>query len=228
MTKLKIILFLLLKTINILANTEAVGFYRDGRLLNGEDILSRDGMLRKLFTSRKRMFGTTELNDAIVDLANESTFRFKNLNQIQIGDLSNVNGGSARPNHQSHQNGLDADIVYFPTTNIIQNQNANYWEEIFVRNGRVTNNFNSFRNWEMFKFLVNRGGVNRIFVDTAIKREICRYAREIGELNNFIYVHRRIRPSDQFHKTHFHLRMKCPKGDNRCRDQAEPPNSHGC
>ncbi len=229
--KILSILMLLLVNVQMISAaeyTEALGHYNDGKLKNGESILSRGENIHKLFKSRKRQFGTKELIDAIMDLADESTSRFTNFEKIQVGDLSDVDGGSAKPAHVSHQNGLDVDIVYFPRKNKLQSKDAGYWEEWFVKGGKVTDNFNTYRNWEMFKFLVKRGDVSRILVDTAIKKEICHFASIMGEKNKYKNVLRRIRPSSKHHKTHFHLRLKCPAGDNRCQSQHEPPAGHGC
>jgi penicillin-insensitive murein endopeptidase len=208
-------------------HTEALGYYNDGKLKNGESILERRVNIHKLFRSRKRAYGTQKLIDLVASIADEATSRFK-MNKLQVGDLSDKDGGSAKPVHASHQNGLDVDIVYLERKEKLQKTDEATWEEWFVYKGKVTNNFNPYRNWEIFKYIVNQGGVSRIFVDPAVKKSVCDFATKMGEKNENAHVLRRLRPTSKHHKTHFHLRLKCPADDSGCIDQAEPPAGHGC
>lgn len=224
-----ILIFTMLCTAAVSADdTEALGYYNNGKLKNGESILQRKDNIHKLFMSRKRAYGTQQLIDMVAAIADESTSRFK-MDKLQVGDLSDVDGGSAKPVHVSHQNGLDVDIVYLSREDKLQKTDEYTWEEWFVVGSKVTKNFNPYRNWEIFKFIVNKqGGVSRIIVDTAIKKSMCEFSAKMGEKSANTEVLRRLRPSNKHHKTHFHLRLKCPKGDASCVDQAEPPAGDGC
>src|SRR5581483_724606 len=64
-------------------------------------------------------------------------------------------------------------------------------------------------------------GVARIFVNAAIKRQLC---REGGNDRDWL---RLIRPWWQ-HREHFHVRLSCPAADGECRNQPPPPPGDGC
>ena len=61
----------------------------------------------------------------------------------------------------------------------------------------------------------------RIFVNPAIKRELC---HEAGADRGWLT---KIRPW-WGHNYHFHIRLSCPAGQPECRDQAPPPPGDGC
>jgi penicillin-insensitive murein DD-endopeptidase len=69
---------------------------------------------------------------------------------------------------------------------------------------------------ELLELAAQRPDVDRIFVNAAIKRELC---REAGTDRGWL---RKIRPW-WGHKRHFHLRLACPAGDRQCRDPVPPP-----
>jgi penicillin-insensitive murein endopeptidase len=63
--------------------------------------------------------------------------------------------------------------------------------------------------------------VQRIFVNAAIKKALCREARgDRGWLA-------KIRPM-YGHDYHFHIRIKCPPGSTECESQPEPSDGEGC
>lgn len=63
--------------------------------------------------------------------------------------------------------------------------------------------------------------VERVFVNPAIKRELC---RESGSERAWMT---KIRPW-WGHNYHFHVRLSCPSGNSQCRWQAPPPPGDGC
>jgi penicillin-insensitive murein DD-endopeptidase len=63
--------------------------------------------------------------------------------------------------------------------------------------------------------------VERIFVNPAIKRALC---REAGADRAWL---ERIRPW-WGHHYHFHIRLACPRGDTECHDQRPAPSGDGC
>jgi penicillin-insensitive murein endopeptidase len=63
--------------------------------------------------------------------------------------------------------------------------------------------------------------VERVFVNPAIKRALC---REGGPERSWIV---KIRPW-WGHDYHFHVRLYCPDGNPQCRPQAPPPPGDGC
>jgi len=63
--------------------------------------------------------------------------------------------------------------------------------------------------------------VQRIFVNAAIKKALCREAR--GDRH---WLHK-VRPM-YGHDYHFHIRIKCPPGAGECESQPEPNEGEGC
>lgn len=208
--------------------SSAIGFYSNGSLNEGESILARQTPIHKLFLSRKKFFTTQEMNDIISNAADFVRQEFPSSELLQVGDLSAERGGSA-PGHGSHQNGLDADIVYLTRNGQLQSPTATFWEEEFVRKNIVTANFNTERNLLLFKHLVSSAPVGRIFVDLAVKKLLCQYAKNTGVINDPLTIEtlRRLRV-EALHTNHFHLRIKCPPGDTQCTSQSEVPTGTGC
>ena len=208
--------------------SEAIGYYSEGNLKNAESIELRGTNVRKLFLQRQRFYGTTEIQDIISDAADFIRQEFPNAELLQVGDIANKTGG-ALAEHGSHQNGLDVDIVYLTKNRKLQSQNAPYWEEEFVKSGMVSANFHIERNLALFKYLISNKPVERIFVDQAIKIQLCDYAKDNNLLNNpdIKETLRRLR-TEKLHSTHFHMRIKCPTSDLNCKSQAEVPMGSGC
>lgn len=208
--------------------SEAIGYYSSGSIKQAESITDRGTNIRKLFLQRKRFYGTTQIQDVISDAADFVRQEFPEAEVLQVGDIANLNGG-VLAEHGSHQNGLDVDIVYLTRNGKLQSQNAPYWQEEFVIKGAMSANLHLERNLALFKFLVNEKGVERIFVDQAIKTQFCSYARKNNLLNDAETKEtlRRLRV-EKLHSTHFHMRIKCPTTDYKCKAQAAVPAGTGC
>ncbi len=208
--------------------SQAVGFYSKGSIKDSISILDRNINVMKLFESRDKLYSTNEMLELIEGLSKFSSEQFPTAEVIQIGDLSAKKGGNA-VRHASHQNGLDADIVYYRVNEEAQDISNPEWAENFIVGAQVSKNFHSQRNYASLKYLVENYDVRRIFVDTAVKKEFCKMAKESGEINDkeTIEFLRRLRPA-KLHQTHFHVRLGCPEGSVKCKAQAEPPKGTGC
>ncbi len=209
-------------------SSEAVGFFSNGKLQDSVSILNLGDEVHKLFMQRKRFYSTEELYDVVEDLTRYIRASETNSETLQLGDLSNEHGGNTNE-HSSHQNGLDIDIVYLTKNRKLQSKTAPFWQEEFVKNGKVTSNLDTKRNLELFKYAVENHPVRRIFVDEVIKNHFCKYAKDNDLLKDKKYVEtlRRLRPA-KLHTNHFHVRITCPKDDVNCQDQAEVPAGSGC
>ncbi len=224
----KMIIFLISSiSINLFAS-EAIGFYSRGKLKNAVfvDDYSNSHFV-KLYRGRGQNFGTKEIFFAVTGLSSFMQSQYPSVEKIQVGDLAAMRGGKIN-RHKSHQNGLDADIVYFRVNEFQQSESYPEWYEDFVKSGKLTKNFDIERNWEAFKYLVHNNNVGRIFVDGVIKNSLCEYAKKVGEYEQEIEVLRVIRPENSVHKNHFHLRLKCPSSNRRCKKQREPNKGSGC
>ncbi len=217
----------LLLSFNILAG-EPLGYYSNGSIKNAHPFSDYHfhGVV-KLYQTRGQNFGTPEIMKALTGLAEHMKSRFSSIEKTQIGDISAREGGKI-PRHASHQNGLDADVVYYRVNELSQSPQYPEWAEDFVIKGKLTSNFHLERNWEAMKYLVHNHEVGRIFVDSAIKKALCNYAESKGELESEAEVLRRLRREDKVHMHHFHLRLRCPAGSPDCKSQVEPPEGHGC
>lgn len=224
---LLLLTFILTQTVAVQAS-EAIGYYSSGSIKGAESIQDRGTPIRKLFVQRGRFFGTQQIQDIISNAADFVRQEFPESEVLQVGDISNKNGGVLKE-HGSHQNGLDADLVYLTRNGKLQSQTAAYWQEEFVKSGVVTSNFNTERNLALFKHLIMESEVERIFVDAAIKKHFCSYARKNNLLNDFETKEtlRRLRV-EKLHTNHFHMRIKCPTTDLKCKSQSAVPAGTGC
>ncbi len=211
--------------------SRAVGFYSDGSVSGSTKFPDAGPGFVKIFRLRNRGYGTATLIRTIQIAAANFRAEYPSGDRLQIGDTSDSNGGYIS-GHASHQNGLDLDAAYLNTQHVERDPNTNGpggYKEQFVRNGKLTSNFDVARNWSVLKHIVLRGNTSRIFVDPAIKKAMCSQALLDGSVSTAerTEVLRRLRPYKN-HADHFHLRLKCPPNHPRCKDQSEVSKSSGC
>lgn len=225
-----LILLLILIVLTARSNaSEAVGSYNSGKLQEADNILEQAPSALKLLRPRKRWYATSELAGLIESIAVEMRAEYPESEPLQIGDVAALNGGKIA-GHKSHQNGLDADIVYYSVDQKIQDPEQSRWEVDFVHKGKLSSNFHSERNWTLFNKLIETKQVSRIFVDKVIKKHYCLKRNELYKSQDKQIVDevlRRLRP-EPLHSTHLHLRIVCPKKDTRCQKQPEPAKGSGC
>jgi penicillin-insensitive murein endopeptidase len=205
----------------------SLGYYSEGKLEKARAFKSDRNNLLLLFPRRERHYA----NKVLLEMVEQSFRRYRRDNpsteRLQIGEVTAINGGPLS-GHNSHQNGLDLDAIYLRSDLTEQEINdSGSFRESFVEEGRVTENFDIARNWELFKIFVATGTVNRIFVDMAIKKEMCAYATIMGEYQTQEEALRVLRPWPR-HDDHFHLRLKCPTDSPECVGQTPPPAGPGC
>lgn len=143
---------------------------------------------------------------------------------LWIGDLSQPRGGPMTYGHASHQNGLDADIwldlspkprVPAAAREEIRITSLVLPDETGVDPRRFTD-----RHAALIRLAAQTPGLDRLLVNHAIKRELCRRHRGEAWL-------RRVRPW-RGHDSHMHIRLGCPAGQAECRDIPPPPAGDGC
>lgn len=213
-------------------SSQAIGFYSDGRLLDGVQLPNESFAHLKIFRLRYRAHATASLVNTILNASKIFREKFPSGDRVQIGDMSSELGGQLS-RHTSHQNGLDADIAYLQTNH--RERNPDVWGnsgfgEVFVSGGKVTANFDTIRNWHLLKEMILQKNVARIFVDPNIKRTFCDVNKTIdpkASLEVRTEVLRRLRPYAN-HDDHFHMRIDCPLRDGRCISQEAPPTGSGC
>jgi len=205
---------------------QAIGYYSKGLLNFASELPTEGPGFYHLFRSRDRFYGTREMVSVLTTVATLLEQTFPNEERLQIGDISAKKGGLIT-RHNSHQNGLDVDIAYLRNDNREQEVEYDGFDEDFLKDGEISPNFDTERNWELMKLLFHESKVNRIFVDQKIKDELCRFARDRGELETELETLRRLRPYPD-HSDHLHLRLECPEGNTQCQAQELPPEGHGC
>jgi penicillin-insensitive murein endopeptidase len=142
---------------------------------------------------------------------------------LLVGDMSQPRGGPMLTGHASHQIGLDADIWLTPMPN---RELTRAEREELSATDVVREDLMDIRPdvWTERHFAVIRAAamepkVQRIFVNPAIKRALCRAAEGEAWM-------RKVRPM-WGHNYHFHIRLFCPEGSS-CRDQEPTPTGDGC
>ncbi|NEX46132.1 penicillin-insensitive murein endopeptidase [Tabrizicola algicola] len=164
--------------------------------------------------SRGRNFGHPEMINFLVDLSR--TAQQIGWAGLYIGDISQPRGGPMTSGHASHQIGLDADIWQLPPERL--NLTRRERENISSIPVRSADQKSVTRNWTARHHAIMRAAaldprVDRIFVAAAVKIEMCKTATRAD--TPWL---QKIRPVAG-HDTHFHVRLKCPKGARLCETQ---------
>jgi penicillin-insensitive murein endopeptidase len=164
--------------------------------------------------SRNRNWGHPIMVDYLIDLSEAA-------NQIgwpglYIGDISQPRGGPMTSGHASHQIGLDADIWMLPPRRLDLSRAER--EEISSIPVRSADQLSVTKNWSsahhaLLRVAASDPRVDRIFVAAAVKIEMCKTATRADR--DWL---QKIRPVGG-HDTHFHVRLKCPKGARACESQ---------
>lgn len=172
---------------------------------------------------RNRYYGHPELIRLVRDIGRAADRQ--GLDLILIGDLSQPRGGRMPSSHRSHQNGLDADIWFSQARSPAAARRLMDHKSdprSMVRPGGL---FVSDAWGPAQRFLLETAAsdpaVDRIFVNPAIKRALC---REVTGERGWL---RKIRPWFR-HDSHFHVRLRCPPDSPQCEQQAPVPAGDGC
>lgn len=202
---------------------ESIGSYAKG-CITGAVPLPADGPDWQIMRpSRNRAWGNPALISVVEALAAEvPAIGWPGL---LIGDMGQPRGGPMVTGHASHQIGLDVDIWLTPMPD---RRLTRFERDNMAATDLVTPGGNDVdravwgpRYRRLLEAAARLPQTARIFVNPAIKRELC---REAGADRAWLG---RIRPW-WGHKTHFHLRISCPVGQPECRDQAPVPPGDGC
>ena len=161
--------------------------------------------------SRGRNFGQPVMIDYIVALSRAA--QQVGWAGLYVGDISQPRGGPMTSGHASHQIGLDADIWMLPPQSLSLSRAAR--EDISSIPVRSADQRSVTGNWTrshhaLLRAAASDARVDRIFVAAAVKLEMCKSATRKDKA-----WLQKIRPGAG-HDTHFHVRLKCPKGARLC------------
>ena len=191
-----------------------VGSYARGCAAGLQQLPETGPTWQAMRLSRNRNYGQPVMIGFLQDLSAAAT-------QIgwpglYIGDISQPRGGPMTSGHASHQIGLDADIWWLrPQSLTLSRKERENISSIPVRSAdqkSVTAAWTPDRR-ALLKAAASDARVDRIFVAAAVKIEICKTAT--AKDKKWL---QKIRPVAG-HDTHFHVRLKCPKGARLCETQ---------
>ena len=164
--------------------------------------------------SRHRNFGQPAMIGFLQDLSVMATQ--VGWPGIYVGDISQPRGGPMTSGHASHQIGLDADIWWLrPQSLRLSPEQRESISSIPVRSAdqkSVTAAWTPDRA-ALLQMAASDPRVDRIFVAAAVKIQLCQSATRADK--KWL---QKIRPIAG-HDTHFHVRLKCPKGARLCETQ---------
>lgn len=201
-----------------------VGFYAKGCLAGGVALPINGPNWQVMRLSRNRNWGTPQLVGFLNRLAAKAP-QAAGWPGLLVGDLSQPRGGPMITGHTSHQVGLDADIWLTPMPRRILTREER--ETMSATNMVADDKLDVIPGvWTPGHLAIIRAaaldpGVQRIFVNAAIKKAICRDAR--GDRAWLA----KVRPM-YGHNYHFHVRLACPAGVSGCESQPAPAGGEGC
>jgi penicillin-insensitive murein endopeptidase len=208
------------------ANMQArsIGFYTRGCLAGGVALPINGKTWQVMRLSRNRNWGHPELVAFMERLA-EKVPKVSNWPGLLVGDMTQPRGGPMLTGHGSHQVGLDADIWLTPmprtplsreereemsATNVVAEDKRDVDPKVWTP-GHLA----------VIKAAAEDPKVERIFVNAAIKKALC---REAGKDRAFLH---KVRPW-WGHNYHFHVRIACPAGSAECKGQDPAAEAEGC
>jgi penicillin-insensitive murein endopeptidase len=203
---------------------QPIGSYARGCVVGAVQLPADGPGWQVMRPARNRAWGIPTLIALIERLA-DGMSRVNGWPGLLIGDVGQPRGGPMLTGHESHQIGLDADIWLrpmpprrlsvaereeMPSLNVVAGDGLAVDPAAWMPQHR-----------QLLEAFAREPSVERMFVNPAIKKELCREAA-----NDRRWL-AKIRPW-WGHNYHFHTRLACPAGDAECRPQEPPPAGDGC
>src|ERR1700732_5518667 len=204
--------------------TRVVGFYAHGCIAGAQPLPINGPTWQVMRLSRNRNWAHPEIV-ALLERLSEKVHKDAGWPGILVGDMSQPRGGPMFTGHASHQIGLDADVWLTPMPNhtLSRNQRERMSAVMMVRSDRLDIDPNTWtpQHLTVIRDAAQEPSVQRIFVNAAIKKALCRETK--GDRSWLA----KIRPM-YGHDYHFHVRITCPATDNDCTPQPPPSEGEGC
>jgi len=202
----------------------SIGFYTHGCLAGGVALPINGKTWQVMRLSRNRNWGHPELIAFLERLADKVP-KVANWPGLLVGDMSQPRGGPMLTGHASHQVGLDADIwlTPMPKNQLSREEREEMSATMVVAPDRkdVDPKVWTHGHFAVIKAAAEDPKVERIFVNAAIKKALC---REAGKDRAFLH---KVRPW-WGHDYHFHVRMACQPGSPDCKAQDPAAEAEGC
>jgi penicillin-insensitive murein endopeptidase len=205
------------------AAPQAIGFYAGGCLAGGVALPIDGPTWQVMRLSRNRNWGHPQLVEFLERMAEKG--KKAGWNGLLVGDMSQPRGGPMLTGHSSHQVGLDADIWFTPMPDHVQTREEREFTSAvqMVAEDRldVDPKVWTHTRTELLRVAAQDPVVERIFVNAAIKKALC---REAGSDRGWLA---KVRPW-WGHDYHFHIRIYCPADSPHCKPQPPPGAEQGC
>jgi penicillin-insensitive murein endopeptidase len=202
----------------------SIGFYAKGCLAGAQALPVNGKTWQVMRLSRNRNWAHPDMI-RLLERLSDKVHEVAGWPGLLVGDLSQPRGGPMLTGHASHQVGLDADIwlMPMPDRELSRVEREEMSATTVVRPDRLDIDP---KVWTPSHLLVIRAAgqqpqVERIFVNAAIKKALCREAK--GDRTWLS----KVRPM-YGHDYHFHIRIKCPAADKECESQPPPSADEGC
>ncbi len=201
----------------------AIGYYSAGCLAGAKALPINGPTWQVMRLSRNRNWGHPKLIAFLERLAEKA--KKVGWPGLLVGDMSQPRGGPMLTGHASHQVGLDADIWLTPMPDhTLSPQEREFMSATeVVRDDRldVDPKVWTHEHTEVIRIAAEDPDVERIFVNAAIKKALC---REAGVDRAWLA---KVRPW-WGHDYHFHVRIYCPADSPQCKPQPPPEPGDGC
>jgi penicillin-insensitive murein DD-endopeptidase len=204
--------------------TQVIGFYSKGCIAGAKQMPLNGDTWQVMRLSRNRNWGHPDLI-ALLKRLSVNAHKDAGWPGILVGDMGQPRGGPALSGHASHQIGLDADIwlTPMPDHRLSREEREEMSAVMMVRDDRLDIDPRVFTPGHLMviRDAAQEPSVQRIFVNAAIKKALCRDAK--GDRSWLS----KIRPW-WGHDYHFHIRMACPPGSSECKGQLPQEGGEGC
>jgi len=203
---------------------EVIGTYNKGCIAGAAPMPINGDTWQVMRLSRNRNWGHPALI-ALLKRLSAKAHRDAGWPGILVGDIGQPRGGPALSGHASHQIGLDADVwlTPMPAQRLSRNEREEMSAVMMVRPDRLDIDPRVFTRAHVavIRDAALEPSVQRIFVNAAIKKALCREAK--GDRSWLS----KVRPW-WGHDYHFHIRMRCPAGSSECHGQKDQEGGDGC
>jgi len=201
----------------------AIGFYARGCLAGAIALPINGTTWQVMRLSRNRNWGHPNLVAFLERLAAKAPK--VGWHGLLVGDMSQARGGPMITGHTSHQVGLDADLwlTPMPERELTREEREEMSATMAVAEDRkdVDPKVWTPAHTAIVKAAAEDPAVERIFVNAAIKKALC---RDAGKSRAWLH---KVRPW-WGHDYHFHVRIKCPSDSPDCEGQDPAADSEGC
>jgi penicillin-insensitive murein endopeptidase len=201
----------------------SIGSYSKGCLAGAQGLPEQGRHWQTMRPSRQRAWGNPVLIGFVERFATDAA-KASGWPGILVGDMSQPRGGPMLTGHASHQIGLDVDIwlkaMPDRTLTIAEREELSSTNVVRADRLDVDPAVWSDGHLAVIRTAASDAQVQRIFVNAAIKRAMCRSAKGQPWM-------RKVRPW-YGHDYHFHVRLFCPKGQQGCEEQEATPEGDGC